>query len=93
MASTNPQSSFRARPAPSMSSRSRDETMDTVATVGSAMTAVKRGNLLGKIALARAAIRLARRYPVPALIVAAAAIAIYVASGRLRDRRMAGVRE
>jgi hypothetical protein len=69
--------------------RSRKETAETLDDVGSAVSATAKGGIGAKFALARIGLRLARRYPVAAVIVVAAGIALMV--GRRHTRRVRSV--
>jgi hypothetical protein len=66
--------------------RAREETAATVDDVGSAMSATAKGGLAAKFALARIGWRLARRYPLAAVVVAVAGVALLVATRQSRRR-------
>jgi hypothetical protein len=63
-------------------SRTRAAAGETLAAVGSVVADAKRSGLASKIAVARAAIGLIRRYPVPALCIAGIGVALLLASSR-----------
>jgi hypothetical protein len=68
-------------------SKSREVPADTLSAVGSTIAGRKNSGLLPKIALARTAFALARRYPIAALCIGGVAIAVLLASSRRAPAR------
>ena len=68
----------------STSPQARKDAADTLALAGSAVKPSKTG-IGQKVALASMALRLARRYPVPALVLGGIAVAYYMSRRRGRS--------
>jgi hypothetical protein len=68
-------------------SQSRQAAGEAVAAVGSAIAAGEKRGWLSKIALARAAFTLVRRYPVAALCIGGLTLAVLLASSRRAKAR------